>query len=234
MLEIRYINDGHDDPKLVAAVAAALRTYANERDFDETPPGKSIVGTATGPGTSTETQTSAPAAVGGRSDSDLIEELTKGREPLDDVERDEKGVPFSAEFCGIAADPFYKKGNKRAGQWKKKQGVDDAAYEKWYAGELLKVRTQTATDAGGIDTAGAFSNDTSTTPNPETTDPTNAGELMVWVSELQGAERLTAEDLAASYLAAGFQADALFDPDATVVTERVATLLGHLKPKVKQ
>ena len=47
---------------------------------------------------------------------------------------DHNGVEKNAEFCGNAASPFYGSG-KRKGQWKKRQGVADEAYDEWYAEE---------------------------------------------------------------------------------------------------
>ena len=164
---------------------------------------------------------------------DLTDELADPAVDLDDNK-----VPFNSDFCGKAAIPFYASG-KKSGQWKRRQGVDEAVYDKWYGEELLKTPAETPEGSvageGKLDTAAAFGagGETPATETTDPADPTSAGELMVWFSEMQSAERLSHEDLAGAYAAAGFQADALFDTDETVVAERVAVVLGHLKLKVK-
>ena len=44
------------------------------------------------------------------------------------------GVAFDQAYCARAEEPFYTTG-PRSGQWKKKRGVDDAAYDKWYTSQ---------------------------------------------------------------------------------------------------
>lgn len=111
---------------------------------------------------------------------------------------DEKGVPFNADFCGKAAKPFYGSG-KTKGQWKKRQGVDAADYDNWYADELSKVPKEETVDkeTGEISTAAAF------TQTTKTDAPKDMGGLFTWISEMQNAGRLTQANVDQSYAAAG-------------------------------
>lgn len=115
---------------------------------------------------------------------------------------DPKGVKKNPEFCATARDPFYKKGNKYADQWKKGSGVTWANYEAWYAAELLLVPnaagpgpgtvTETPPAQGsGVDTKAAF-----TTSDPATPEiPVDIGGLVKFYSELMAAGRLKQTDI---------------------------------------
>lgn len=216
------INVDMTNKALVKAISLALAEYAGASiddaelpDITENmaPVGKQIV---------EDLSNAAAATVTNRTPAASIFDPEDDVGP--DIETDQHGVPFNAEFCSKAADPFYKGGNKRAGQWKRRQGVAEADYDKWYA---------SAKPAADMNTAGAFSNGTPPDGPAATPDPTAPGELMVWFSEQQSAGCLTHEDLAAAYVDVGFQPDALFGDDEAVTRERVALLLSHLKPRVK-
>ena len=148
---------------------------------------------------------------------------------------DELGVAFNAAFCGKATIPFYGSGKKK-GQWKKLKGVDEAAYDTWYATQLEPGAAQTAHNAdmpdpgdGTVDTGAAFGG-VGDTEQPATAIPTNAGDFMLWVSELQAAGRLTQEHIGNAYQATGLQALDLFaaDVDQATVAANVASLYAIL------
>ena len=153
-------------------------------------------------------------------------ELKEGQQLTDDAKRDPNGVAFNEEFCGNAAKPFYASG-KREGQWKKRQGLDDAAYDAWYAAELAKVKVPPSEDTDEtIDTSGAFGGggDQQQQQNPV---PHDAGTLMAWVSEMQTAGRITQEQVNAAYTQANLTMMDIFEsPEKTpdIVAERVGIL----------
>ena len=148
---------------------------------------------------------------------------------------DTKGVPFNAEYCGQAKEPFYGSG-KRSGQWKKRKGVEDAAYDEWYAGELAKLQaspaSQTQAEVGEddhqpepVNSAAAFGSAQQAPANA----PQNTGEFMGWVSEKQAAGLLTQDQIQAAYTQAGVQVTDLFPPtDAATVAQRIGQLYGIL------
>ena len=152
---------------------------------------------------------------------------------------DEKDVPFNAVFCGKAAKPFYGSG-KRLGQWKKRQGVADSDYDKWYAEELEAIKAmdtiagEISTDKEpAVDTAAAFGGGQQTTQ--ETADawvPTDAGALMGWVTSKQGAGLLTAQDVINAYATAALVVTDLFHPVAPeVCVQNVAVIFSILVAK---
>lgn len=152
---------------------------------------------------------------------------TLGLAPASDP--DELGVPFHSNYCGKATDPFYKSGKKK-GQWKKRQGVDEAVYDKWYAGQLEQVKVAApVSEQGAVDTAAAFGGTAGELP-PPSTPPKDAGELMVWTSEMQAANRLTQEDIGYAYEQAGITVNDLFTDDAAAAAANVAALYAILQP----
>jgi hypothetical protein len=145
---------------------------------------------------------------------------------------DGKGVAFHAAFCGISAKPFYETG-KTSGQWKRRRGVDPAAYDAWYAEQLANdsCESDTPVDTAPVDTAGAFPT-TDTQPTEHTHAPTTCGDFMGWASKKQAAELLTQADITEAYAAAGLVITDLFPPnDDAVIAERVAVLYNALVSK---
>jgi hypothetical protein len=145
---------------------------------------------------------------------------------------DGKGVAFHAAFCGISAKPFYETG-KTSGQWKKRRGVDQAAYDAWYAEQLANdsCESDTPVDTAPVDTAGAFNGDGAEPVHTHA--PTTIGEYMGWVSTKQAAELLTQDDVNAAYATVGLQGVAdLFPPNSDqVVADRVLQLHRELSAK---
>lgn len=147
---------------------------------------------------------------------------------------DEKGVPFNPEFCGKAAIPFYGSGKKK-GQWKKRQGVDEQAYDDWYADALFSGKieeepeeqaTETTSDSNVA--ANAFGNQTATTDENV---PQDAGQLMKWVSEQQAAGNITQQQVTDAYTALQLPFDAVMNP-AYPVADNCAAIYNHLKGQI--
>ncbi len=125
---------------------------------------------------------------------------------------DTKGVPFNKDYCANAADPFYKSGT-RSGQWKKRKGVTDDAYDQWYADALMgsKVETDDHEDADkGFNTGAVFGS--SAVADPQI--PATAGDLMAWVSERQAAQHFTQQDVNDAMIRCNVGMDALFGGNA--------------------
>lgn len=129
---------------------------------------------------------------------------------------DHNGVPFSAEFCANAAEPFYSSG-KQAGQWKKRKGVTPEAYDAWYAAERAKPTAAPAAqdEAAAVDTSAAFGQAAKAAePAPEQPLFKQPGDLMRWFAEMQTARLLTQQDLDDAYRLNGLDLGALFPPSA--------------------
>ncbi len=125
---------------------------------------------------------------------------------------DTKGVAFNAEFCAKAADPFYKSGT-RSGQWKKRKGVTDDAYDQWYADALMGSKVETddgGAEEQGFNTGAVFGS--SAVADPQI--PATAGDLMAWVSEQQAAQRFTQQDVNDAMIRCNVGMDALFGGNA--------------------
>lgn len=149
---------------------------------------------------------------------------------------DEKGVPFNGEFCGKAAIPFYGSGKKK-GQWKKRQGVDEDAYDEWYAEALLGARieeepeeqaTETTSDSNVA--ANAFGGQQQQAATDENV-PQDAGQLMKWVSEQQAAGNITQQQVTDAYTALQLPFDAVMNP-AYPVADNCAAIYNHLKGQI--
>lgn len=137
------------------------------------------------------------------------------------TEVDPHGVVFNAEFCGKAKQPFYASG-ARKGQWKKRQGVAEEAYDAWYASQPKADAGQGATTSEEhVNTAGAFGGNANSAPDVQT--PTDCGAFMGWVSGKQAAGLLTQEDIGNAYTTAGVQVTDLFPPNDP------ATVEGHVR-----
>lgn len=121
-----------------------------------------------------------------------------------------KGVSHNPEFCGNAARPFYTSG-KRQGQWKKRQGADEAAYDAWYAEQLAAIEgnDEEEDDLPPISTAGAFGAKPAPAAEPC---PDNTGAYMGWVSEKMAAGLLTQADTDEAHRRFGITLGHLFPP----------------------
>jgi hypothetical protein len=127
---------------------------------------------------------------------------------------DKKGVPFNPKFCATAKDPFYADGSgKISGQWKRRKGVAEDTYNKWYAEQL----EQTDNNQGGdqaedspVNVGAAFG--ASTTQSNGV--PKNTGELMKWMAEKQAAGVLTQEHINQAWTLTGMSAVTLFNTPA--------------------
>lgn len=147
---------------------------------------------------------------------------------------DEKGVPFNPELCSKAAIPFYGSGKKK-GQWKKRQGVDEDAYDEWYAEALLGAKVETVEDTAATETtsdsnvaANAFGNQPVTTNENV---PQDAGQLMKWVSEQQAAGNISQQQVTDAYTALQLPFDAVMNP-AYPVADNCAAIYNHLKGQI--
>lgn len=167
------------------------------------------------------------------------------------VRVDHNQVPFDADFCGKAAKPFYGAG-KKAGQWKKRQGVEQDDYDTWYAEELEaiaamdkiagEIHTEDGADAAAafateqtVDTGAAFAAQGGASTAQETADawvPAGAGALMGWVTSKQVAQKLTAQDVPDAYAQACLTVPDLFAPTPPdKCAENTATIYGILVAK---
>ncbi len=158
----------------------------------------------------------------------------------DGAQVDEKGVPFNPELCGKAAIPFYGSGKKK-GQWKKRQGVDEDAYDEWYAEALLGANiveeepadtAQTETTSDGNIAASLFANGGNQQNAAAGEDvPQDAGQLMKWVSEQQAAGNITQQQVTDAYTALQLPFDAVMNP-AYPVADNCAAIYNHLKGQI--
>lgn len=157
----------------------------------------------------------------------------------DGVQVDEKGVPFNGEFCGKAAVPFYGSGKKK-GQWKKRQGVDEDAYDEWYAEALLGANiveeepedtAQTETTSDGNIAASMFAASDAQNAAAGEDVPQDAGQLMKWVSEQQAAGNITQQQVTDAYTALQLPFDAVMNP-AYPVADNCAAIYNHLKGQI--
>jgi hypothetical protein len=146
-------------------------------------------------------------------------------------------VPFNPELCGKAAIPFYGSGKKK-GQWKKRQGVSEDAYDEWYAEALLGARieeepadtaaTETTSDSNVA--ANAFGNQQQQAAAGEDV-PQDAGQLMKWVSEQQAAGNISQQQVTDAYTALQLPFDAVMNP-AYPVADNCAAIYNHLKGQI--
>lgn len=150
---------------------------------------------------------------------------------------DSNGVPFDAAFCSSGDAPFYTSGPK-LGQWKKKRGVDEAQYEEWYAERLTATREGGTTPVEGhvdepaqTNTAAAFGGQTTEPAAPGVPVFANAGELMAWVSEQQAAQRLTAQQVTASWATAKVGIADVMSPDTEKARAAIAAIVAVLHPQ---
>lgn len=149
-------------------------------------------------------------------------------EPLEKPSVDDHGVAFDIEFCGEATEPFYGSG-KKTGQWKKKRGVSEEDYGSWYNSQLLEQPLTETAEPGPIDTSAAFSGAERPAAAPGA--PTNLGDFMLWVSELQGAGRITQADINAAYSELGIEPAAIFQGEEAEVAGHIRNLHAILSQK---
>lgn len=154
-----------------------------------------------------------------------VEEITEEPAAVEPPEVDEKGVPFNAEFCGKAAIPFYGSGKKK-GQWKKRQGIDEGAYNEWYAKALTPAEAEAKEEDSTI-AASLFA----TTVGADENAPQNAGELMKWVSEQQVAGNITQQQVTDAYAALELPFDAVMN-STYPVADNCAAIYDHLKEQI--
>jgi len=148
---------------------------------------------------------------------------------------DTKGVPFNEEYCSTATEPFQKTG-AQAGQWKKRRGVDQAAYDSWYAKALLAVSDGMPTiEPATPNTAAAFGG---APPPPDMADAprfSEFGPFIAWVAEQQGADRLTQADVDEAYKVVGVTMADLFPPNTPEqIADRFDKLAVFLEAKASK
>lgn len=189
----------------------------------------------------TPTQESAPETATQGADAALEATDTVTSGTVDPNRLDEKGVPYDSRYCADAEKPFYSS-RKEKGQWKRRKGVDQAAYDTWYADELEVVEmaktieggnTEEASD-GLVDTAAAFGAPSGTTA-PEEEVPTNAGAFMGWLAKAQADGRLTQEQIGQAYTTAGVEVTHFFESEAEgrtpeAIAQSIAAVYTILAP----
>lgn len=196
MIEIKF---PADNKPLAAAIGSALTQYA---------------GAVPTPAPVLEETRAAAVRILETSEPEP-EEVAVDAEPESEAEvsaTDKHGVPFDANYCSSAADPFYATGSMR-GRWKRKRGVSEGDYESWYAAHTPAV------EEPEIEAAQAFSGE------PAAPEMNSAGDLMKWVAEMQAADKITQTDVEAAYAKHGYSLPDLFGPNAPEV---IAALVGEL------
>ena len=203
-------------------VAAGYGGQTEEAHREAAPEKPELAETATAPATSTGSAPAATAPTG----SPLV---------------DEKGVAKDDAFCSTAADPFYATGSKRAGQWKKRKGVSDDAYDIWYEDQLEAVSGGLRNDDDANEqsapeeqpnTAAAFAPAEQPAPQADPDVPTECGPFMAWVAQQQAAGHLTQEQVGAAYATAGVAVADLFSPPPEQIAINIAMLYGLLSAQV--
>jgi len=149
-------------------------------------------------------------------------ELT-GEAPVVVAVLDRHGVEFNEQYCGKAEEPFYSTG-PREGQWKKRRGVDDSAYDAWYASQRAPTDAMDtefdASTAFGGEPIGALS---------AVNAPADGAAFMVWVSEMLAAGRLTQPDINEAWQSLGLTPAAIFPPKTPdEITRNVGNLYASL------
>lgn len=147
--------------------------------------------------------------------------------PANDGPVDEHGTPHNEKYCVSTKSqkPFYASGANK-GQWKKKPGVDENAYNEWYAA-TMPLDGDEPKESAPVNTAQAFGGKTEQTAPAASGDaPKDAGELMEYISERQAAGTLDQKLVTAAYGEVGVQVNDLFGAGEA---EAVAKLYAHLK-----
>lgn len=164
---------------------------------------------------------------------------------------DTNGVPFNPEYCGKATEPFYNSG-PQAGQWKKRRGLDQAEYDDWYAGQLAALKQFQSDDVEPepANTAAAFAPQppADTPPPPPATNsaygaycqanskpPGEFGSLMLWISELQAAGKVSDDVMNEARDVAGVQMTDLFAPSTPdAIAKCIDKLAVYIESKAGQ
>lgn len=174
-------------------------------------------------------------------ESDATAAATYGaQEASSDTRVDEYGVPFDKDYCSKAAEPFYKSGPNK-GQWKKKKGVDDSAYNEWHAANMPDTPapasntpepqtdgTASAATFGaqtdGTASAAAFGAQTAPVGNA----PADVPGLMKWIAEQKQAGNLEDARVQAAWGEAGTNIGAVFQMSPEDQAAVVRTVYGVL------
>ena len=226
-----------DKPKLIAAIGLALMNYTGESRH-----ASKLAALATGDSTCAPVlpddhneQLSEQEIKAGLKDGtvEVTEKDVKIAESLFapnlDVTRDPKGVPKNDQFCATAQDPYYKAGNPRADQWKRKTGVTQEAYDEWYAAELLLVPNPNGPgpQTNTIDTQAAL------TGNPSSNEPpVELGGLMRWITEQAEAGRLKQTEIDLAWGLCSLRVEDMYPPVSDIQIKinvhRIYTHLSNL------
>ena len=144
--------------------APAAEEHITDADYTEPPSAGEHVADSDYPpvGVTTPEQPALPA--------DVADDLP------DPAQVDHHGVSFDPEFCSSAKQPFYESG-PMSGQWKKKRGIDEAAYTAWYDSHDVDdpPPVEAPAPAPDTDTAAAFSAD-APPPSPAPGAPQTFGD----------------------------------------------------------
>lgn len=143
---------------------------------------------------------------------------------------DGNGVMFNSEFCSSSKKTYGS--GPRAGRWQKRRGVDDTAYDAWYAEQLGGAPAATASTGQTeeqVDTSAAFGAQQQAAVAPSF--PTdNGGSFMGWVAEMQVAGHLTQQDIDGAYQTANVTVQDLFGPLAADAMQAVGGILAQKVP----
>lgn len=215
---------GAGESRQIGKKAELAAPYETETTPGSNPPEKSLIektgeskATVSDADTGEETINTA-AAFGAK---------TEETAPANDGPVDEHGTPHNEKFCVSTKSqkPFYASGANK-GQWKKKPGVDENAYNEWYAA-TMPLDGDEPKESTPVDTASAFGGKTEQTAPAAGGDvPQNAGDLMEYVSERQAAGTLDQKLVTAAYGEVGVEINDLFGAGEA---EAVAKLYAHLK-----
>lgn len=147
---------------------------------------------------------------------------------------DGNGVAFDETYCGRAAEPFYTTG-KRQGQWKKRKGVDDAAYDNWYASQLggqasaadapPTAQDDTPTPPSLFDASAAFAAPQQAPAGASRPPLRSIGDLMAYTSELIAQGAVSEEQVSQAWAKVGVEIKDLMPP---ADHGRIAQLCGQI------
>lgn len=159
---------------------------------------------------------------------DTAAAFSNEKEPANDGPVDELGTPHEKKYCGPvdAAVPFYASGPNK-GQWKRKRGVDESAYNEWYASAVPIEGEDEPQGEETVDTSAAFGGQVKQETQPSNDGaPATAGELMKYISERQAGGTLDQPTVTQAYTDTGVQLNDLFD--ASKEADAVAKLYACL------